>query len=95
MIRLKHENVREEVETTYMAPEGQETYKKRKEKVELPFGHIKRNLNGWAFLLRGLKGVNSEMAAVVSTCFKISIIITLIGIKDILVEFKRRNVLYK
>ncbi|MBF0319700.1 MAG: transposase, partial [Nitrospirae bacterium] len=64
--------------------------KKRKEKVELPFGHIKRNLNGWAFLLRGLKGVNAEMA-VLSTCFNISRIMTIIGIKDILAEFRKRN----
>ncbi|MBF0457589.1 MAG: hypothetical protein HQK99_06815 [Nitrospirae bacterium] len=29
--------------------------------MELPFGHIKRNLNAWAFLLRGLERVKAEM----------------------------------
>ncbi|MBF0556860.1 MAG: transposase [Nitrospirae bacterium] len=62
IIRLKNEKIREEVEARYMSPESQEIYKKRKEKVELPFGHIKRNLNAWAFLLRGLEGVKAEMA---------------------------------
>nr|ADI87769.1 transposase [uncultured Nitrospirae bacterium MY4-5C]ADI87781.1 transposase [uncultured Nitrospirae bacterium MY4-5C]ADI87791.1 transposase [uncultured Nitrospirae bacterium MY4-5C] len=90
IIRLKHEKIREEVETIYLTPEGQEIYKKRKEKVELPFGHIKRNLNGWAFLLRGLKGVNAEMA-ILSTCFNISRMVTIIGIKDILAVFRKRN----
>lgn len=52
--------------------------KKRKEKVELPFGHIKRNLNVGSFLLRGNSGVNAEMA-VFSTCFNISRMMTLVG----------------
>jgi len=33
-----------------------------KQKVELPFGHIKYNLNVSGFLLRGLDGVKAEAA---------------------------------
>ena len=43
----------------------------RKQKVELPFGHIKRNLKMDSFLLRGLKGVKAE-ASVLSSCFNIA-----------------------
>ncbi len=73
--RGKHEK---KFEQLYKSDEGQEVYKKRKEKVELPFGHIKRNLNVGSFLLRGNLGVNAEMA-VFTTCFNISRMMTLVG----------------
>ncbi len=76
--RLVNEKLKEKFEQLYNSDEGQEVYKKRKEKVELPFGHIKRNLNVGSFLLRGNSGVNAEMA-VFSTCFNISRMMTLIG----------------
>lgn len=79
IIRLKDEHVKEELETLYISDKGQAIYKKRKEKVELPFGHIKGNLKAGAFLLRGLKGVTAEMA-ILSTCFNISRMITILGI---------------
>jgi hypothetical protein len=60
--RLVNEKLKEKFEQLYKSDEGQEIYKKRKEKVELPFGHIKRNLNVGPFLLRGNSGVNAEMA---------------------------------
>ena len=82
IIRLKNENLKEKLEAVYSSEEGQAIYKKRKEKVELPFGHIKRNLNGGAFLLRGLKGVNAEMS-LFSTSFNISRMITILGMSDI------------
>lgn len=75
IIRLKSENLKEELDAVYRSEEGQAIYKKRKEKVELPFGHIKRNLNGGAFLLRG---VNAEMS-LFSTSFNISRMITILG----------------
>jgi len=78
IIRLKNEKLKEELEVLYASKEGQAIYKKRKEKVELPFGHIKGNLKAGAFLLRGLKGVNAEMA-LLSTCFNISRMITIVG----------------
>lgn len=76
--RLVNEKLKEKLEQLYKSDEGQEVYKKRKEKVELPFGHIKRNMNVGSFLLRGNSGVNAEMA-VFSTCFNISRMMTLVG----------------
>jgi len=78
IIRLKEEKTKEKLEALYKTERGQEIYKKRKEKVELPFGHIKRNLNGGAFLLRGKSGVKAEMS-INSTCFNIARMITLLG----------------
>ena len=78
IIRLKEEKTKEMLEALYQTERGQAVYKKRKEKVELPFGHIKRNLNGWAFLLRGRLGVQAEMA-IHATCFNIARMMTLLG----------------
>ena len=78
IIQLKEEKTKEMLEALYKTEAGQVIYKKRKEKVELPFGHIKKNLNGWAFLLRGKSGVKAEMA-INSTCFNIARMITLLG----------------
>lgn len=83
IIRLKDEHVKEELEALYISDKGQAIYKKRKEKVELPFGHIKGNLKAGAFLLRGLKGVKAEMA-ILSTCFNISRMITILGMPGIM-----------
>lgn len=78
VIRLKEEELREKLEARYASEEGQSIYKQRKAKVELPFGHIKRNLNAGAFLLRGLSGVKAEWALLAS-CFNIARLITLSG----------------
>jgi transposase len=78
VIRLKEEELREKLEARYASEEGQAIYKKRKEKVELPFGHVKRNLNAGAFLVRGLAGVKAEWA-ILASCFDIARMITLTG----------------
>jgi transposase len=85
IIRLRNEKLKEELEAIYISEYGQAVYKKRKEKVELPFGHIKRNLNGGAFLLRGLKGTTAEMA-LFSTCFNISRMITILGMTKLMTK---------
>lgn len=76
--RLKEEETKEMLEKIYESKEGQEVYEKRKSKVELPFGHIKRNLNGGAFLLRGIEGANAEMS-INSICFNLVRMKTLLG----------------
>jgi hypothetical protein len=78
IIRLKEEELREKLEARYASEEGQAIYRKRKAKVELPFGHIKRNLNGEAFLVRGLAGVRAEWS-ILASCFNIARMITLTG----------------
>ncbi len=78
IIRLKEEELREYLEARYVSEEGQAIYRKRKEKAELPFGHIKRNLNCGAFLVRGLSAVKAEFS-ILTSCFNIARMITLLG----------------
>lgn len=80
--RLIKEEVRERLEAQYEEPESQKIYKLRMQKVELPFGHIKRNLKVNAFLLRGLEGVKAEMSLLAS-CFNISRMITILGVQGL------------
>lgn len=76
--RLEQENLKHRLETIYTSERGQKIYKLRKEKAELPFGHIKRNLQAGQFLLRGKPGTDAELG-ILSTCFNIARMITLIG----------------
>jgi len=78
IIRLKEEELLGKLEERYASEEGQVIYNKRKEKVELPFGHIKRNLNCGTFLVRGVGAVKAEWALLAS-CFNIARMITLTG----------------
>lgn len=76
--RLKNEAVKEKLESLYRKTDSQEIYAKRKNRVELPFGHIKRNLKMDAFLLRGREGVKAE-TSLLATCFNIARMISLLG----------------
>ena len=76
--RLLKEDLRREFERQYELPANQEIYKKRKQKVELPFGHIKHNLGVTGFLLRGLAGVRAEFS-IMTSCFNITRMIRLLG----------------
>lgn len=69
--RLLNEEVRQRLETHYEEPQSQEIYRLRKQKVKLPFGHIKRNLKFDSFLLRGLKEVKAE-ASTLASCFNLA-----------------------
>jgi hypothetical protein len=46
--------------------------------VEHPFGHIKRNLQANAFLLRGRDGVGAE-SSLLATCFNLVRMMTILG----------------
>jgi transposase len=83
--RLLKEEVRQKLEAQYDEPSSQEIYKLRKQKSELPFGHIKRNLKVDSFLLRGLKGVKAE-ASILATCFNLVRMITLLGVPALIKE---------
>ena len=76
--RYPNIEVKEKLEKLYESDAGQAVYKRRKERVELPFGHIKRNLSVQSFLLRGLDGVRAELS-LLATCFNIRRMITLLG----------------
>jgi len=77
--RLLGEDNRRKFERQYQLPKSQEIYKLRKQKVELPFGHIKRNLKAGHFLLRGLDGVKAEMS-LLAGCFNIVRMINIVGV---------------
>lgn len=77
--RLLNEEVRQRLEAQYEEPRSQEIYRLRRQKAELPFGHIKRNLQVDSFLLRGLKGVKAE-ASILASCFNLARMITLLGV---------------
>jgi transposase len=77
--RLFKEELREKLEKLYDMPSSQKIYALRKQKVELPFGHIKRNLKAGHFLLRGLDGVKAEMS-LLAGCFNIARMINIIGV---------------
>lgn len=83
--RLVDEKTRLKLETQYLQPESQIIYKLRKQKVELPFGHIKRNLGVKDFLLRGIDGVKAEMS-VLATCFNITRMIGILGVAGLIKE---------
>lgn len=84
---LDNAEVRRKLEKQYETSESQQIYKLRKCKVELPFGHIKRNLGVSSFLLRGLDGVKAEMA-ILATCFNLARMISIFGINGIIEKLR-------
>ncbi|MFH1541629.1 MAG: IS1182 family transposase [bacterium] len=83
--RLDDEEIKEQLETIYSSPEGQRVYKSRKEKVELPFGHMKRNLGAGQFMLRGRPKVNAEVS-ILSTCFNIARMMHILSVPRLILE---------
>lgn len=88
VVRLLEEEFKERLEVIYKSPPGKDIYKLRKEKVELPFGHMKRNLGAAQFLLRGKTKADAEVS-LFSTCFNISRMITLIGIPKLILRLNQ------
>ncbi len=83
IIRYANEALREKLAEQYQQPDSRAVYRLRKEKVELPFGHIKRNLGAGHFLLRGREGVRAEMS-LLSSCFNMARMISIIGVPGLL-----------
>ena len=83
--RLLKAELVQKLEAQYEEPECQKIYKLRKQKVELPFGHMKHNLKVDGFLLRGLEGVKAE-ASVLSSCFNIARMISIMGVSGLIAE---------
>ena len=77
--RFENEAFRERLAREYETAEAQAIYRKRKEKVELPFGHLKRNIHGGSFLLRGVAGVRAEFS-LLATGFNMARLITILGV---------------
>jgi transposase len=83
--RLLKEDLVEKLAKQYDRAESRQVYQLRKQKVELPFGHLKRNLKLDAFLLRGLAGVRAEMS-VLASCFNITRMISIFGVAGIIAK---------
>jgi len=83
--RLLKEELKEKLEAQYEESESQKTYALRKQKAELPFGHIKRNLKVDGFLLRGLDGVKAE-ASILFSCFNIARMISIVGVISLITK---------
>ena len=71
------------MEARYRQSDAKLLMRKRKMRVEHPFGHIKHNLQMRAFLLRGLSGVRTE-AALAATAFNITRMTKMIGIAELI-----------
>ena len=81
-----HKDLEKQLNEIYQSPDGQRIYKLRKEKVEHPFGHMKRNLGAGQFMLRGKAKVDGELS-ILSTCFNLARMITIIGIPALIAKF--------
>lgn len=76
--RRESEETAEVIEKNFETERAKNIYDRRKEVAELPFGYIKRFLNGGYFLLRGLEKVNAE-ASLFCMCFNLKRMIRLLG----------------
>ena len=76
--RRESEETAETVEKNFDTERAQKIYDRRKEVAEIPFGYMKRFLNGGYFLLRGLENVKAE-AFLFCTCFNLKRLIKLLG----------------
>jgi transposase len=83
--RLLKEDLKAKLEAQYEQPESRKVYNLRKQKVELPFGHMKHNLKVNGFLLRGLDGVKAEFS-ILSSCFNIARMISIIGVSGLIAK---------
>lgn len=85
IIRLAEEKFKEQLQANYKRPENQAIYQLRKQTVEHPFGHIKRNLGAGQFLLRGKSKVDAE-TSLFATCFNLVRMITIVGVSQLLIK---------
>jgi transposase len=89
--RLDAEILREQLEKVYALSENQAIYKRRQEKVELIFGHIKKNLGVSSFLLRGLEGARAEIS-LLSICFNLRRMMTLLGATRLIKKLREKAI---
>ena len=78
IVRNVKEELKEKIEARYYRPEGQEIYKRRKTRVEHPFGYMKKNISFGQFSLRGRLGAQAE-ASMVAICFNLTRMINALG----------------
>lgn len=87
IIRLRNETVKLKLEAKYDEETSRIIYKRRKTKIELVFGHIKRNLRTDSFLLRGIEGVAAEVS-ILALCFNLTRATNILGAKKLIGIFR-------
>jgi transposase len=90
IVRLHNEEAKQKLEAQYEEAASQKVYKRRKSRVEHPFGHIKRNLKTDAFLLRRKDGVQAE-TSLLATCFNVARMITIFGVSKLIEKLNGLN----
>jgi transposase len=85
--RLPEEDLKTRLEQSYVLPENKAIYIRRQYKSEPVFGHFKKNLGFTYYLLRGRPGANAEIA-LVSICFNIRRMITILDYKGLIQRLK-------
>ena len=83
IVRIVSEEIKERLESQYQEASSQQIYRRRKARVEHPFGHIKKNLKTDGFLLRGRTGVNAE-TSLLGTCFNLARMMTICGVSGLI-----------
>lgn len=78
VMRHKLESLREQVDHRLDQPELKKIYDRRKARVEHPFGYVKKLIGFGQFSMRGRLAAQAE-ASLVSTCFNLTRMITLLG----------------
>lgn len=86
IVRLENEKLQKQIAAFYASDTGQRIYKLRKQKVELPFAHIKHNMGFRQLLLRGIEKAKAEFS-LCAISYNITRMISLLGVK------KMQNVL--
>jgi transposase len=81
--KLIDDESKKRFEAIYRQPESQAIYRRRKQRAELPFGHIKWNLGVRSFLMRGIKGVQAEIG-LLATSFNLVRMINLVGVSGLI-----------
>lgn len=76
--RSDYEELKQKLQRRYEENDAREIYARRQYKIEKVFGHIKRNLNGGHFLMRGIENVKAEFSLLLS-CFNITRLINIFG----------------
>ena len=89
-MRPHNEEAKQKLEAQYEEATSQKGYKRRKSRVEHPFGHIKRNLKTDAFLLRRRNGVQAE-TSLLATCFNMARMITILGANKLIEKLNELN----
>lgn len=86
IVILIDQEIKKQLEAQYASPESQIIYRRRKQRVEYPFGHLKLNMGVRSFLLRGIRGVRAE-ASILATCFNLTRLITLMGVPRLVFQW--------